>query len=108
MRRMELALDSRPAPSSHNSRDELLLGSRPMISHPASAMGARIAVSFAKAARANQNTVATVSPSTYAERAQKVSPAAAKSTCARELCAKKTGYTAVQSVDATATFMLAA
>src|SRR5580700_1551166 len=78
-----------------------------MPSHAASASGARIAVSFVKAATENQSAVETACPSTYAASPQKVKPAAARSTCASELCAKKTGYTAVHSVDAIPTFVLA-
>src|SRR5947199_2292488 len=70
---------------------------RRTISHPAKANGARIAVSFAKAASENQMAIARGRSSRYAHSPQKVSPAAARSTCASELCAKNTGYRPVHS-----------
>src|SRR5580692_6038463 len=107
IRRDELMFDSVSASASQRFRSEFLRAAKPMISHAASAKGARIAVSLVKAARANQSVVANRWPSTYAASAQKIHPAAARSTCARELCTKKTGYSAVHNVDAIATFLLA-
>ena len=74
---------------------------------PNSANGARIAVSFARAATANHNAASTNASSTYADSPQKMNPAAARSTCTRELCAKNTGYNAVHSVEAIATCVFA-
>src|SRR5436305_1398157 len=80
---------------------------RASTSHVASAIGASTAVSLASTARQNQNAVTSGLSSKYAVQAQKVSPAAAKSTCAKELCAKNTGYKAVHTVAAIATLVLA-
>ena len=63
----------------------------PSSSQANSARGARIAVSFAKAASENQSACFHGRSSIYAARAQNVNPAAGKSTCAMELCVKYTG-----------------
>src|SRR5690349_8083535 len=77
-------------------------------SKPARAAGATIAVSLANAASENHSAAAHARSSRYEQSPQKTSPAAAKSSSASELCAKKTGYIAVHSVDAIATFVFAA
>src|SRR5579862_6211437 len=79
---------------------------QPAASQIANARGARMAVSFANAARENHTATFTGRSSNHAHKAQNVSPAAARSTCAKELCAKKTGYSAVHAVHAIATRVL--
>src|SRR5262249_40866551 len=55
----------------------------------------------------NHNTHSQRFSCTYASSAQKVNPAAARSTCASELCTKNTGYIEVHATVAIATSMFA-
>src|SRR5437660_7612079 len=77
------------------------------ISQRATATGVITAVSLLSTAKENAIWPSQIRRSTLSRIAQRVSAAAGKSAWVRELWTKKTGYTAVARVDATATGRLA-
>ena len=72
----ETTRSGRVSAKRHNLRNDVRCARKPAIPQAASARGARIAVSLARAARENHSMVASLRSSVYAERPQKIRPAA--------------------------------